>query len=79
MQIAASFGKSLYFNTYGGNPLASTVGKAVLEVLLAGKRQKRAHHKYFHVIEEEKLQENCAVVGAHFMKVGGRQKGAHRK
>lgn len=50
-EIAASFGKALYFNTYGGNPLASVVGKTVLEV-----------------IEEEKLQENCAVVGDHFLK-----------
>ncbi|CAJ0585239.1 unnamed protein product, partial [Mesorhabditis spiculigera] len=49
--IADSFGKALYFNTYGGNPLASTVGKAVLEV-----------------IEEEKLQQNCATVGTHLMK-----------
>ncbi|KAF1770146.1 hypothetical protein GCK72_001964 [Caenorhabditis remanei] len=50
-EIADSFNKSLYFNTYGGNPLASVVGKAVLEV-----------------IEEEKLQENCAVVGDYFLK-----------
>lgn len=32
LKIAASFGKALYFNTYGGNPLASVVGKTVLEV-----------------------------------------------
>ncbi|CAJ0963868.1 unnamed protein product, partial [Mesorhabditis belari] len=32
-EIADSFGKALYFNTYGGNPLASSVGKAVLEVI----------------------------------------------
>ncbi|CAI4221787.1 unnamed protein product [Auanema sp. JU1783] len=50
-EIADSFGKALYFNTYGGNPLASRVGKAVLEV-----------------IEEEKLQENCHVVGEYFLK-----------
>uniref|UniRef100_A0A0N5B1T7 Alanine--glyoxylate aminotransferase 2, mitochondrial n=1 Tax=Strongyloides papillosus TaxID=174720 RepID=A0A0N5B1T7_STREA len=50
-EIASSLGKALYFNTFGGNPLASTVGKAVLEV-----------------IEEEKLQENCAVVGEYFLK-----------
>ncbi|EYC17636.1 hypothetical protein Y032_0030g2187 [Ancylostoma ceylanicum] len=50
-EIAASFGKALYFNTFGGNPMASVVGKTVLEV-----------------IEEEKLQENCAVVGDYFLK-----------
>ncbi|CAD6184908.1 unnamed protein product [Caenorhabditis auriculariae] len=50
-EIADPFSKSLYFNTYGGNPLASAVGKAVLEV-----------------IEEEKLQDNCAEVGDYFLK-----------
>ncbi|KAK6048158.1 aminotransferase, class III [Cooperia oncophora] len=32
-EIAASFGKALYFNTFGGNPMASVVGKTVLEEL----------------------------------------------
>ncbi|CAB3408279.1 unnamed protein product [Caenorhabditis bovis] len=49
-EVADAFNRSLYFNTYGGNPLASVVGKAVLEV-----------------IEEEKLQENCANVGDYFI------------
>jgi alanine-glyoxylate transaminase/(R)-3-amino-2-methylpropionate-pyruvate transaminase len=31
-EIAASIGKALYFNTFGGNPLACTAAKAVLEV-----------------------------------------------
>lgn len=31
--IAAAFAKKLHFNTYGGNPLSSAVGKAVLEVI----------------------------------------------
>uniref|UniRef100_A0A0K0CVE5 Alanine--glyoxylate aminotransferase 2, mitochondrial n=1 Tax=Angiostrongylus cantonensis TaxID=6313 RepID=A0A0K0CVE5_ANGCA len=31
-EIASSHGKALYFNTYGGNPMATTVGKTVLEV-----------------------------------------------
>lgn len=31
-EIANSLGKALYFNTYGGNPLACTVAKAVIEV-----------------------------------------------
>ncbi|PIO62304.1 aminotransferase, class III, partial [Teladorsagia circumcincta] len=30
-EIAESFGKALYFNTFGGNPMASVVGKTVLE------------------------------------------------
>lgn len=31
-EIADSLGKALYFNTYGGNPLATTAAKATLEV-----------------------------------------------
>lgn len=31
-EIANSFTKASYFNTFGGNPMAATVGKAVLEV-----------------------------------------------
>ncbi|KAE9553144.1 hypothetical protein FO519_003661 [Halicephalobus sp. NKZ332] len=50
-EVAKSLGKALYFNTFGGNPLAAVVGKAVLEV-----------------IEEEKLQENCAKLGTYFLK-----------
>jgi alanine-glyoxylate transaminase/(R)-3-amino-2-methylpropionate-pyruvate transaminase len=30
-EIAAAVGKAFYFNTYGGNPLACTAAKAVLE------------------------------------------------
>ena len=33
-EIAQSFAQAIHFNTYGGNPVASAVGKAVLEVLL---------------------------------------------
>lgn len=57
--VAASFGKALYFNTYGGNPLASTVGRAVLEVCERALRVQ--------VIDEEKLQENSASVGTFFL------------
>lgn len=32
-EIAQSFAQAVHFNTYGGNPIASAVGKAVLEVL----------------------------------------------
>ncbi|GBP08730.1 Alanine--glyoxylate aminotransferase 2, mitochondrial [Eumeta japonica] len=48
--VAAAHARAAYFNTFGGNPLASAAGKAVLEV-----------------IEEEKLQENCKVVGKYFI------------
>ena len=32
IEIAANMGKSLHFNTYGGNPMASAVGSTVLDV-----------------------------------------------
>ena len=31
-EIAANMSKSLHFNTYGGNPMASAVGSTVLDV-----------------------------------------------
>ena len=31
-EIAAVMGKALHFNTFGGNPVASAVGSAVLDV-----------------------------------------------
>ena len=33
LEIAQSFAQAVHFNTYGGNPISSAVGKAVLEVL----------------------------------------------
>lgn len=49
-EIADMLGQALYFNTFGGNPLACAVGSTVLDI-----------------IKEEKLQENCAVVGTYFL------------
>lgn len=49
-EIANTMAQALYFNTFGGNPMACTVGSAVLDV-----------------IDEEKLQENCEVVGTYFL------------
>ncbi|KAK3524284.1 hypothetical protein QTP70_027008 [Hemibagrus guttatus] len=50
-EIARSFAKGLHFNTFGGNPLACSIGSAVLDT-----------------IKEERIQENCAVVGTHLLK-----------
>uniref|UniRef100_A0A2C9JL81 Alanine--glyoxylate aminotransferase 2, mitochondrial n=1 Tax=Biomphalaria glabrata TaxID=6526 RepID=A0A2C9JL81_BIOGL len=36
-EIAATMGKALHFNTFGGNPVASAVGQAVLEVSYASR------------------------------------------
>jgi alanine-glyoxylate transaminase/(R)-3-amino-2-methylpropionate-pyruvate transaminase len=49
-EIADTLGEALYFNTFGGNPMACSVASAVLDV-----------------IDEEKLQENCQIVGTHFL------------
>ncbi|KAM5193811.1 alanine--glyoxylate aminotransferase 2, mitochondrial [Mantella aurantiaca] len=49
-EIASSFTQNLYFNTFGGNPMACSVGSAVMDV-----------------IEEENLQNNCAMVGTHLL------------
>ncbi|KAL9907353.1 alanine--glyoxylate aminotransferase 2, mitochondrial [Glossina fuscipes fuscipes] len=41
-KIAKSLGMALHFNTYGGNPLASAVGLAVLEVIEEEQLQKNS-------------------------------------
>ena len=38
-EIAATMGKALHFNTFGGNPMASAVGIAVLDALEEDKSQ----------------------------------------
>uniref|UniRef100_A0A7E4V024 Alanine--glyoxylate aminotransferase 2, mitochondrial n=1 Tax=Panagrellus redivivus TaxID=6233 RepID=A0A7E4V024_PANRE len=43
VEIAKALGQGLYFNTYGGNPLAAAVGKAVLKVIEEEKLQENAH------------------------------------
>lgn len=41
-EIAESLGLALHFNTYGGNPMASAVGIAVLDVIEEEQLQKNA-------------------------------------
>uniref|UniRef100_A0A914DEX1 Alanine--glyoxylate aminotransferase 2, mitochondrial n=1 Tax=Acrobeloides nanus TaxID=290746 RepID=A0A914DEX1_9BILA len=41
-EIAASLGRALYFNTFGGNPIACAVGSAVLDVIKNEKLQENA-------------------------------------
>ena len=41
-EIAAKLGQALHFNTFGGNPMASAVGLAVLEVLKEEKCQENS-------------------------------------
>ena len=35
-EVAATMGKALHFNTYGGNPMACAVGSSVMDVSLIG-------------------------------------------
>ncbi|KHJ78403.1 hypothetical protein OESDEN_21976 [Oesophagostomum dentatum] len=62
-EIAASFGKALYFNTFGGIQWHLLWEKLYWRFLILVQR-----FIYLQVIEEEKLQENCAVVGDYFLK-----------
>lgn len=41
-EIAKSLGMALHFNTYGGNPMASAVGIAVLDVIEEEQLQKNS-------------------------------------
>ncbi|MCO5549844.1 hypothetical protein L7F22_003318 [Adiantum nelumboides] len=49
-EIASTLSKCLHFNTFGGNPVCSAGGHAVIKV-----------------IDKEKRQENCVVVGNHLL------------
>lgn len=49
-EIASTLAQRLHFNTFGGNPVCSAGGRAVLRV-----------------IEKERLQDNCKVVGGHLI------------
>ncbi|KAI6219286.1 Aminotransferase, class III [Aphelenchoides besseyi] len=51
-EIAESFGKALYFNTFGGNPLASQAAKATLKVIKEEKLQENAENVGNHLINE---------------------------
>lgn len=63
-EIAQTMGKALHFNTFGGNPVASAVGSAVLEVIEKEKTQARcaAVGTYF-IKELDKLRSEFEVVG----------------
>lgn len=42
-EIASSMTQALYFNTFGGNPMASTVGSTVLDIIDEEKMQENSH------------------------------------
>jgi alanine-glyoxylate transaminase/(R)-3-amino-2-methylpropionate-pyruvate transaminase len=48
-EIAASFSKKTHFNTYGGNPVSTAIGSAVLDVIEKENIQSRAHELGTHL------------------------------
>lgn len=63
-EIAASMGKALHFNTFGGNPVASAVGSAVMDVIEEENIQQNAHVLGTYFIEElAKLRDQFDIVG----------------
>jgi alanine-glyoxylate transaminase/(R)-3-amino-2-methylpropionate-pyruvate transaminase len=63
-QIAGVLAKRIYFNTFGGNPVVCTQGKAVLEVIEREKLQDNALKVGSHILAGlEKLQQKHALIG----------------
>jgi alanine-glyoxylate transaminase/(R)-3-amino-2-methylpropionate-pyruvate transaminase len=63
-QIAAAMAARIHFNTFGGNPVVSAVGKAVLEVIDEEGLQANAHAMGAHILAGlAKLQEKYAIIG----------------
>ncbi|XP_075979201.1 alanine--glyoxylate aminotransferase 2, mitochondrial [Anticarsia gemmatalis] len=63
-EIAAAHAKATYFNTFGGNPMASAVGKAVLEVIEEEELQKNCKVVGTYFIEQlMELQKVHPIIG----------------
>lgn len=63
-KIAECLGQALHFNTFGGNPLASTVGMAVLDVIEEEKLQERSLEVGNYLLSGlEKLRDVYPIIG----------------
>ncbi|CAG9561468.1 unnamed protein product [Danaus chrysippus] len=63
-EIAEAHTRAAYFNTFGGNPMAATVGKAVLEVIEEENLQQNCKDTGKYFIEQlMQLQKQHAVIG----------------
>lgn len=63
-KIAAVLAQRIHFNTFGGNPVVSAMGKAVLEVIERDKLQENAHKMGGHILAGlEKLKAKYPVIG----------------
>jgi alanine-glyoxylate transaminase/(R)-3-amino-2-methylpropionate-pyruvate transaminase len=63
-KVAAALVGKIHFNTFGGNPVASAIGKAVLEVIEKENLQANAHKLGTHILAGlNKLKEKHQVIG----------------
>uniref|UniRef100_A0A1Q3FID0 Alanine--glyoxylate aminotransferase 2, mitochondrial n=1 Tax=Culex tarsalis TaxID=7177 RepID=A0A1Q3FID0_CULTA len=63
-KVAEVLSQALHFNTYGGNPLASAVGMAVLDVIDEEGLQKNAHEVGTYLLKGlDKLRDKYDVIG----------------
>jgi alanine-glyoxylate transaminase/(R)-3-amino-2-methylpropionate-pyruvate transaminase len=63
-KIASVLSQRIHFNTFGGNPVVSAMGKAVLEVIEKDKLQENSHKLGGHILAGlEKLKAKYPVIG----------------
>jgi len=63
-EIAASVAKKIHFNTYGGNPVSSAIGSAVLDVIKNEKIQENADKIGNHLLTRmRELQKKYPLIG----------------
>jgi 4-aminobutyrate aminotransferase and related aminotransferases len=63
-EIAASLSKRIHFNTFGGNPVVSAVGKAVLEIIDEENLQQNCATLGTHILEGlARLKEKHPIIG----------------
>uniref|UniRef100_A0A672YZ29 Alanine--glyoxylate aminotransferase 2, mitochondrial n=1 Tax=Sphaeramia orbicularis TaxID=375764 RepID=A0A672YZ29_9TELE len=63
-EIAASFGKGVHFNTFGGNPVACAVGSSVLDVIKEDGTQENSLHVGTYLMTElAKLRDKYEIIG----------------
>lgn len=63
-EISAVMGKALHFNTFGGNPVASAVGSAVLDVIKEDRLQENSEEVGTYFLQELlKLRDEYEIVG----------------
>jgi alanine-glyoxylate transaminase/(R)-3-amino-2-methylpropionate-pyruvate transaminase len=63
-KIAAALAQRIHFNTFGGNPIVSAIGKAVLEVIEKEKLQENSNKMGTRIKSGlEKLKEKYPIIG----------------